>query len=323
MKAIQIHEYGDVDVLQIEEVARPVPAPHQVLIKVAVVGVNVSDIGQRSGKHPLYLPPLPLVLGFEAGGYIEEVGAEVTSLQVGMRVVSEVRAGYAEYVVADAQNVVPVPEQVGLEQAVMIPVQGKTAYLILIRTAQLQEGESVLVHSAAGGVGSIAVQLAKLLGAGTVIGTTTSSQKEALIRSLGADVVVNTTESHWTEQVMQATGGRGVDIVLNCIGGEVARQSFECLALSGRFVSYGDLSGGSETILRTAPLVARSLKVMGFSFIAQSLEDQRHACHELLRLLSEQKLCVLLDSHFRFEDVRAAHAALEANKTYGKVILTL
>ncbi|GCE17325.1 quinone oxidoreductase family protein [Dictyobacter kobayashii] len=319
MKAIRIQERGAIDVMKVTEIERPQPAQGQVLIKVAVAGINYADIGQRTGAYP-YLMPLPLTLGFEAAGVIEEVGAGVSELSLGTRVVSLVDGGYAEYALANATDIIVLPEAVSFAEAVMIPVQGQTAYLAL-QAARLHQGDQVLVHSAAGGVGSIAIQLAKLLGASTVIGTTTSAEKVEYIRSLGADVVINTKDASWVEQVLQATGGRGVDVLLETIGGEIGQQSLGCIAPFGRMMVYGTLTG-APTLFAAQALTGKCISVIGYNTNIQSLADQMHASHELLKYISSKQLHVIHDSAFPLDRAVEAHQAIQAGKTRGKVILT-
>ncbi|MBA2682345.1 MAG: zinc-binding dehydrogenase, partial [Ktedonobacteraceae bacterium] len=178
------------------------------------------------------------------------------------------------------------------------------------------------VHSAAGGVGSLSVQVAKILGAGTVIGTTTNDSKLALIRELGADTAMNSKADNWVEQVMQATQGQGVDIVLDAIGGTVGQQSIACLGLFGRLVNYGSLTG-KPTPLVTQMLIQKCLSVTGYNTNVQPHEEQLHASRALLNYISEGRLRVALDHTFPLIEARAVHQALEAGQTTGKVVLTI
>ena len=321
MKAIRVHQRGEADAMILEEIERPRPAAGQVLLKVEVAGVNYADILQRNGQYH-YLQPLPVIPGFEAAGVVEAVGVDVTTLQPGMRVFSLVMGGYAEYALAEAKDVLLLPGEVSPAQAVVIPVQGQTAYLTLTRAARLQKGERVLIHTAAGGVGSLQVQLARLLGAGMVIGTTTSLEKVDFIRSLGADAVVLTNEPDWTKQVMQLTNGQGVDVVLDAIGGEVRLQTLHCMALFGRLVIFGTLTG-DPTFLPSQMLVPNCVSLNGYNTNVQPLSAQRHASEELLRLIASGKLHVMLDDSFPLANAVEAHKAIEARKTHGKVTLTV
>ncbi len=321
MKAVRIHERGDTSVMQVEEIATPVPQSGEVLVKVAAAGVNYADAGQRSGNYPNVLP-LPLTLGFEVAGTVVSHGLNVSAPAEGTRVVALVEGGYAEYALAKAELVVTLPENVSFEQATVIPVQGQTAYLALTRGAHLSQGETVLVHAAAGGVGSLAVQVAKILGAGTVIGTTTSDSKLAVIRELGADVAINSTSENWIEQVMQATRGQGVDIVLDAIGGSVGQQSIACLDFFGRLISYGSLKG-EVTPFVAQMLIQKCLSVSGYNTNVQPLEAQLHASRALLDFISEGRLRVMLNHTFPLTEAHVAHQALEAGQTTGKVVLTI
>lgn len=321
MKAIRVHQRGGLDKMNVEEVERPTPASDQVLIKVAAAGINFADIGQRDGSYP-NLAPLPLTLGFEVAGVIEEVGAAVSTLSKGTRVVSLVNAGYAEYAVADVALVIPLPDEVSFAAAVAVPVQGQTAYLVLEKAARLQKGERVLIHSAAGGVGTLAIQLAKIMGASLVIGTTTSANKEEFIRTQGADAVVRINEKNWVEQVLRATQGQGVDIVLETIGGAVGQQSLGCLAPNGRMVVYGTITG-AVTPLVTQMLIPKCLSIIGYNTNIQSLADQMRASHALLGYIASGQVKVTVEDTFPLTEAAAAHKAIEENKTRGKVVLTV
>ncbi len=232
MKAIRINETGGPEVMHLEEIETPVPGEGEVLIKVAAVGVNYADLAQRQGAY-LTRTRTPMTLGVEVAGTVAELGPGVRTPAEGSRVVAYVNGGYAEYAVAQATTVIPIPPNLDFIQAAAFPVQGLTAYQLLRESAHIQPGESVLVHAAAGGVGTLAVQLAKLMGAGIVAGTASNSSKLDLIRKLGADAAINYTEENWVEQVKNATRGQGTDIILEMVGGEIAEQSLKCLAPFG------------------------------------------------------------------------------------------
>ncbi len=321
MRAIRVHQRGGLDAMQVEDLERPTPDKGQVLIKVAVAGVNFADLGQRDGSYP-NLAPLPLTLGFEVAGIIEEVGADVSMLSKGMRVVSLVNGGYAEYAVADGALVIPLPDAVSFAAAVAVPVQGQTAFLALEKAARLQQAERVLIHSAAGGVGTLATQLAKLMGASKVIGTTTNTSKEAFIRAQGADAVILTSEKNWVEQVIQATDGQGVDIVLETIGGEIGQQSLGCLAPNGRMVVYGTLTGAVTPVV-TQMLLPKCLSIIGYNTNIQSLADQKRASNALLRYIASGAIRVTVDDSFPLTEAASAHKAISEHKTRGKVVLTV
>ena len=321
MKAVRIHQRGGTEVLKLEEVATPVPQQGEVLIQVAVAGVNYADVGQRQGNYP-NLAELPLTLGSEVAGTVVKCGPGVDTSLDGRRVVSLVNAGYAEFALAKAEEVIPILDGVSFAQATVIPVQGQTAYLLLDKATRQQQDERVLVHAAAGGVGSLAVQLAKSMGASMVIGTTTSQSKLGFIRDLGADVAVTTKEASWIGQVMQATRGQGVDIILDPIGGEFGQQNIACLAPFGRIVVYGSLSGGVTPFV-TQMLIPKCQSIIGYNTVIQSHEDRMRASQALMQMIASGQLHIFVDHSFPLTDVAAAHKELEENKTMGKVVLTV
>ena len=222
MKAVRIHHTGGPDVLVVEDVETPKPPPGTVLVKVGVSGVNYTDVMARQG---IYMSresgrDLPRTMGTEVAGVVTAVGEGVEPDLVGSRVVAFVEGGYAEYAVADRRLTFRLPESVELGDAVAFLVQGITAWELLVDRARLREGETVLVHSAAGGVGSLAVQLAHHLGASRVIATASTASKLALASRLGATDTVNYTEPGWADRVLDLTDGRGVDVVVEAVGGE-------------------------------------------------------------------------------------------------------
>ncbi len=307
--------------MKLEELAMPIPGEGEVLIKVVVAGINYSDIGQRNGKYP-NLVTLPTTLGNEVGGTIVAHGPNVTESAIGTRVVSLVNGGYAEYALADVSKVVPIPDEVPFTQAIVLPIQGQTSYLLLEKAARIQKGERILIHAASSGVGSLVVQLAKALGAGMIIGTTHTPEKLAFIRSLGADIAINTNDANWIEQVMQATQGKGVDVVLDAIGGGIGQQSIACLAPFGRMVVFGSLSN-EVTPFVTQMLIPKCLTISGYNTVVQEHEDQMRASHALLEAMMSGQLKVMVDHTYPLAEVRVAHQAIEENKTQGKVLLTV
>src|ERR671938_1473121 len=230
MKAIQVSEFGDPDVLEHVDVERPSPGEGEVLVEVKAAGVNYADTMHRRNQY-LVETPLPFVPGFEVAGVVAEVGPNAGNTAVGERVVTILESGgYTEYAVVAAQNLIPIPGRVSFEEAAAIPVQGLTAYHLLETSGMLKEGESVLVHAAAGGVGTLAVQMAKLMGASPVIATASTAEKLDLASELGADVLIDYTEEDWPQQVREATGAAGADVILEMVGGEFVQKNLECLA---------------------------------------------------------------------------------------------
>ena len=323
MKVIRFHEYGGPEKLRYEDAPKPVPATGQVLLKVTAAGVNFADAMRRAGKY-LEPTPLPYVLGIEAAGTVEAVGAGVTAIAVGASALAILvgGGGYAQYVVAASDQVVPLPAGLEAAQATALIVQGLTAYLILKDAASLQPGQSVLVHAAAGGVGTIAVQLAKLLGAGRVIATASTEEKLALAQSLGADAGVNYTQENWPQQVMDANGGKGVDIILEMVGGDILARSFGALASFGQLVAYG-AAGGQLSTLDVGRLLAPNQTVSGFylggHFTRSGVVPE--ALTALFTYVTQGHLKIPKPSVFPLEQAAEAHRQLEGRQTTGKVVL--
>nr|AIA12921.1 Zinc-binding dehydrogenase [uncultured bacterium] len=317
MKAVRFHEYGSPDVLRVEEVEKPQPGADQVLIRVAVAGVNYADTMLRAGTY-FTKPPLPLTPGFEVAGVIEAVGVEVSNLHAGQRVTARLAGGgYAEYVVAKAAQVVPVPEGLDFGKATAILVQGWTALGLL---KSLRAGQTVLVHAAAGGVGSLLVQLAKLKGA-RVIGTASTVEKLETVKSLGADSAVNYTESDWTEQVLAATEGKGVDLLIEMVGGEIGSQNIRCLAMGATMIVYGSASG-KDFQISAVNLMSKNLTVKGYTLYIETPETLEAFSRELMSHLEAGHLRIMVQE-FPFADAAAAHRAMESRQTTGKVVLTV
>ncbi len=264
MKAVVMHAYGTPDVLKVEEVERPAPGSGQLLLRVEAVSVNYADIVRRR-NDPYPVPtPLPAILGGEVAGIIEELGEGVTSLAVGDAVFALLGdGGYAQYAVAGAAQVIPLPTDFDLDQACTLVVAGVTAYQTLKESGQLQPGETVFIPGALGGVGSYALQLAKHFGAGKVIaGASTAARRAVLIRR-GADHAIDHMDPEWPVQVKSLTGGRGADVVLDMAGGKVFHQSLAALAPFGRLVVYGT-AGREPTTFAPPALLPRSQTVVGY-----------------------------------------------------------
>lgn len=321
MKAIRIHETGGPEVMHLEEVETPTPAQGEVLIKVAAAGVNYADLAQRQGAY-LTRTHTPMTMGFEVAGAIAALGPGVSAPPVGTRVIAFVTGGYAEYAVASSATIIPIPESLDFTHAAAFAVQGLTAYQTLRESGHLQAGESVLVQAAAGGVGTLAVQLARLMGAGKVIGTASNEHKLDLVRRLGADAAINYTQDDWVEQVKKATGGRGVDVVLEVVGGTVAEQCLQCLAPFGRMVIIGAASG-QRAQFSAVQLMYKNLSVVGYWLTAWMSRPDRiaAAAMELMQYLTTGTLQIIVGQTFPLAEAAEAHRAIAERRTTGKVVL--
>ena len=321
MKAIRIHETGGPEMMHLEDVEKPTPQTGEVLIKVAAAGINNADLAQRQGAY-LTRTRTPMTMGFEVAGTVEALGSNVDAPAVGTRIAAFANGGYAEYTTAPAASVIPIPDNLDFAQAAAFPVQGITAYQLLRESAHLQQGESVLIHAAAGGVGTLAVQLAKLMGAGTVIGTASSQQKLDLARKLGADVAINYGDADWDEQVKKATNGRGVDVILEMVGGSIADQSLQCLAPFGRMVIYGAASGDIAQF-SGIQLMYKNQAIIGYWLTAWMSQPDRIAvaAQSLMGYLASGKLQVVVGHTFPLAQAADAHRTIAERKTTGKVVL--
>src|SRR6266702_1458029 len=321
MKAIRINETGGPEVMHLEEIETPTPGEGEVLLKVAAAGVNYADLAQRQGAY-LIRTRTPMTLGVEVAGTVAALGPGVSIPAEGSRVIAFVDGGYAEYAVAPATTVIPIPPNFDFTQAAAFPVQGMTAYQLLRESARVQPGESVLVHAAAGGVGTLAIQLAKLMGAGTVIGTASNADKLDLIRRLGADVAINYNEQDWAEQVKNATGSKGADIILEMVGGTIAEQSLQCLAPFGRMVVYGAASGQIAQF-SGIQLMYKNQAIIGYWLASQISRPDRItlAVMCLMQYLLGGQLEIIVGQTFPLEQAVEAHRVIAERKTTGKVVL--
>ncbi len=317
MKAIRIHEFGGAENLRVDETEKPTPSADEVLIKTAAAGINYADTMLRQNKY-MFSPELPFTLGFEVAGTIEAVGANVQNLMVGQRVLATIRGGgYAEYAVADWRTIVPIPNDLDFGKATALLVQGLTALGLL---QDLKSGQTILIHAAAGGVGSLLVQLAKHKGA-KVLGTASTTEKLEKVASLGADVGINYTEADWTDEVLAATDGKGADLIIEMVGGEIGRQNFKCLATGGTMLVYGAASG-EDFQISALSLLFRMQTVKGYNLNFETRENMAAFTKELMSHIAENRLEVNV-TEFPLEQAKQAHDALEGRKTMGKVVLTV
>lgn len=322
MKAIQIQRYGGPEVLTLVEIAQPVPGPGEVLIRVEAAGVNYADTMRRRDRYPAPTP-LPFVLGIEIAGTIVAHGEGVTQPALGTPVFAAPGSGgYAQFATASASQVIPIPPSLDAAHSTALLIQGLTAALTIKDAARLQNGESVLVQGAAGGVGVFAVQLAKLYGAGTVIGAASTEAKRSKARDLGADVTVDYTQPGWTDAVKAATGGRGADIILDMAGGSISEQSLDALAPFGRMIVYG-MASGDPVSLDPTRLLFSNQTITGFGlpdwFARPDLIQERLG--EIIGHVLSGRLKLSLDHVLPLAEAAEAHRLLETRQTTGKIVL--
>jgi NADPH:quinone reductase len=333
VKAIQMTEQGGPEVLQLVELPDPQPGPGEVLIKVDAAAVNFSDLMRRRGDVYPVPTPLPFVPGAEVAGTIAALGDGVDGPSVGTPVFGTVGAdtsgGYAEYAIAYATNVIPIPDGLGADSAAGIVVSGLAATMILNDVAQITGGETVFIPAAAGGVGSYAVQIAKLLGAGTVIAGAGTAAKREIALALGADAAVEYREPGWTDRVLELTEGKGVDVALEMNGPEHLGQTLAILAPFGQLISYGAVSGSVEGLdpATLVPLLydpAPSQILTGFNLGVWFEHRPAQAVASLQRLvgwITSDQLRTPAVRALPLADAAEAHRLLETGATTGKVVL--
>ncbi len=320
MKAILVGQYGDVDQLRYEDVPLPDPQPGDVLVKVKAAGLNFIEIYQRRGW---YAQKQPFILGGEFAGEVEAVGPEVTNFEVGDRVATASgQGGYAEYALAPATRLVKVPSAVSLEQAAAVMLQGMTAHYLARSTYPLKPGHTALIHAAAGGVGQLLVQIAKMCGA-RVIATASTQEKATLALEAGADAVILYEQVDFEDEVLRLTNRQGVDVVYDGVGKSTFARGLNVLKPRGYMVLFGQASG------RVEPIDPQLLNQKGSLFLTRpslghyllTQEELLQRAGDLFDWLTSGKLKVRIDQTFPLAQAADAHIYIEKRATKGKVLL--
>jgi NADPH:quinone reductase-like Zn-dependent oxidoreductase len=337
VKQVWIKRRGGPHVLVAKEAPDPVPGPGEVRVRAAAMGVNFADVLARMGLYP-DAPRLPCVIGYEVAGIVDGVGAGVRSCKDGDRVLALTRfGGYSDTVVAPAVQVIPIPPELTMEKAAALPVNYVTAWIMLVKLGNLARGERILIHAVAGGVGQAALQLARWRGA-EIFGTASASKHERL-RQLGVAHCIDYHTQDFEEEIGRITGGKGVHVVIDAVGGDSFRKSYRSLAPLGRLFVFG-VSGLAPRETRSLFAAARGLLAMGsfkpiammndnrgvFGVNVGHLWDQaaelRAMLDEILALVARGVLDPLIDRTFPLDKAADAHAHLQAHKNFGKVLLT-
>ncbi|HZV49066.1 MAG TPA: quinone oxidoreductase [Candidatus Dormibacteraeota bacterium] len=320
MRAIRVQRYGGPEVMELVEVDPPRPGPGQVLVRVAASGVNYVDTYQRSG---IYQVPLPLMPGVEGAGTVVEVGEGVTDLRAGDHVGWVAAPGsYAEQVVVDADRAIPLPAGISDELAAAVLLQGLTAHYLCTSTYAVREGDPVLVHAAAGGVGLLLTQMVKLRG-GRVIATVSTDEKAALARDAGADEVIRYDRVDFTAEVRRLTGGEGLPVVYDGVGRTTFDGSLACLRPRGMLVLYGASSGP------VPPFDPQRLNQGGSLFLTRpslghytlTREELLGRAGDVLGWVTSGRLRVRIGGRYPLAEARRAHEDLQARRTTGKLLL--
>ncbi|MEU1723706.1 zinc-binding dehydrogenase [Nonomuraea sp. NPDC005692] len=322
MRVVQVTRFGGPEVLETRNVPDPVAGPGEVVVRVGFAEINFIETQLRRGFTPgPPLPELPYVPGAGVGGLVLSVGDDVDAGLVGRRVVTRTPGfggGNAELVVARAADLIEVPDGLALADATALLVDGNTA-VGLFANAAIRPGEWVLVQAAAGGLGSLLVQLARGAGA-RVVGAAGGAAKLAVVAGLGAEATVDYSRPGWTKEVLDATGGRGPDVVFDGVGGELGRQAFEVTARGGRFSVHG-ASSGSATTVDPAEADRRGVTVIGLEQLATLGQDGNERTVRALAEAAAGRLKAVVGRTFPLERAAEAHAAIEARAVNGKTLL--
>ncbi len=321
MKAIRVHACGGPEALRYEEVEKPTPQAGEALVKIAAAGVNFIDVQHRAGR---YKPPaLPFTLGSEAAGTVTAIGSGVGEVAVGDRVAyAMVLGSYAEYAAVPARRLVKVPDAVDLKTAAAVMLQGLTAHYLTHSTFALKQGDTALVHAAAGGAGQLITQVARLRGA-TVYGTVGGAAKAAVARAAGAAATIDYRTQDFAAEIKKLTNGRGVDVVYDSVGKDTFDKSLDCLRPRGMLALFG-FSSGPVAPFDPAVLGAKGslfLTRPGLNQYIATREELVARANDLFAWLAAGKLKITIDREWPLEDAARAHEALEARSTAGKLLL--
>ena len=320
MKAVRVHDYGGAEVLAIEDIAVPEPQAGEARVKIEAIGVNFIDIYQRTGLYPL---KTPFTLGMEGAGVVDAIGENVTKVEKGERVAyAMVLGSYAEYALVPAAKLVPRPADVDSQSAAALMLQGMTAHYLTHSSYALKDGETALVHAAAGGTGLLLVQIAKMRGA-RVIGTVSTEAKAQLAKAAGADEVILYTQSDFLTEVKKLTGGKGVHVVYDSVGATTFEKSLDCLRPRGYLVLFGQ-SSGPVPPLDPGKLAAKGSLFLTRPTLAHYTLDRAELLQragDLFGWSASGKLKLRIDKVCSLSQAAEAQRLLEGRKTTGKIVL--
>ena len=321
MKAAVVTSNG----VEIRDVPAPAPQASQVLIRVRACGLNRADLGVAAGHAHGAVGGAGTIVGMEFAGEVAEVGAHVTHVKPGDRVMASGAAGYAEYAVADRGRVHLLPsDTMGFEEAATLPIALQTMHNALVTAGGLVKGESVLIQGASSGVGLMGMQIAKFMGAGYVIGSSTHTARRAMLTQWGADMTVDTKDPKWADQVIAATDGQGVHLIVDQISASVANANMKAARVLGRIVNVGRL-GGAKGEFDYDLHAAKRISYIGVTFRTRSVDEvreiNRRMRDDLWEAIAAGKLKLPLDRIFALDEAVAALAYMKANNHFGKVVL--
>jgi NADPH:quinone reductase len=323
MKAAVVGDKG----LEIREIPAPRPKPNEVLVRVRGAGLNRAELAMAAGHKHGALGGAGAVIGLEWAGEVAEVGAEVTGIKPGDRVMCSGNGGYAEYAVTDWGRVAGIPaNNMSFEQATTLPIALQTMHDALVSNGRLSAGETVMIQGASSSVGLMGLQIAKRLGASLVIGSSTNPARRARLAEFGADLAVDSGDPAWPDVVLQATGGKGVDLIIDQISASVAKANMKAAAVLGRIVNVGRL-GGAKGEFDFDLHALKRIAYIGVTFRTRSLDEvraiNRKMRADLWPLVEAGTLALPIDRIFPLDEAAAAQAHMRANAHFGKIILRM
>jgi len=310
----------------ITEVARPEAKGTQVLVKVKACGLNRADLGMTKGHTHGAAGGVGTVLGMEWAGEVAALGPDARGVKVGDRIMGSGGAAFAEYTLADHGRLFRSPSNMNFEEAATLPVALTTMHNAIVTNGALKAGQSVLIQGASSGVGLMAMQIAKLKGASLVIGSSTDAMRRSRLKEFGADLAVDSSDPGWVEQVLKATNGEGVDLIVDQVSGKVASQNLAATRIKGRIVNVGRL-GGTRAEFNFDLHAARRITYVGVTFRTRTIEEIREIFDEVKKdiwaAVESRRLQLPIDRVFSFDDIGRAFEHMEANKHLGKIVVTL
>jgi NADPH:quinone reductase len=310
----------------ITDVAKPAPKGVQVLVRVRACGLNRADLGMTKGHVHGSRGGVGTVLGMEWAGEVAELGPEAKGVKVGDRIMGSGAAAFAEYTLADHGRLFHTPSNMNFEEAATLPVALATMHNAIVTNGALQAGQTVLIQGASSGVGLMAMQIAKLKGASLVVGSSTDAMRRGRLNEFGADLAVDSSDPGWVDQVLKATNGEGVDLIVDQVSGPVASQNLAATKIKGRIVNVGRL-GGTHADFNFDLHAARRINYIGVTFRTRTIEEIREIFDEVRKdiwpAVEQRKLRLPIDRVFAFDDIGQAFEHMDANKHLGKIVVTL
>ena len=311
---------------EITDVAKPSPKGTQVLVRVRACGLNRADLGMTKGHVHGSAGGAGTVLGIEWAGEVAELGPEAKGVKVGDRVMGSGAAAFAEYTLADHGRLFRAPSNMNFDEACTLPVALATMHNAIVTVGGLQAGQSAMIQGASSGVGLMGLQIAKFKGAKLVIGSSTDASRRSRLREFGADLAVDSSDPGWVDQVLQATSGEGVDLIVDQVSGKVASQNLKATKIKGRIVNVGRL-GGTHADFNFDLHAARRINYIGVTFRTRSIDEIREIFDQVRKdiwpAVEQRQLQLPIDKVFAFDDIDKAFEHMEANKHLGKIVVTL